>query len=175
MIHIIIITQIIEKASTILIKHKINIESCSKIIDRCNIEGIKIIDFYHKQYGIVFESMVELYNDGQLPAVRSNTSEPFPMPVNADYEISAIIMKAIAPKPEDRSASPLEMGQALVGYMQRNSINNVPITPHIPLDVDPADRADFLFPFANRTMSAAVIFSEPSGNAFPAARVRLVP
>ena len=22
-------------------------------------------DFYHKQYGIVFESMVELYNDGQ--------------------------------------------------------------------------------------------------------------
>ena len=38
------------KASTILIKHKINIESCSKIIDRCNIEGIKIIDFYHKQY-----------------------------------------------------------------------------------------------------------------------------
>ena len=64
-------------------------------------------------------------------------TKPLLPPINADYEISAIIMKAIAPNPEDRWASPMEMGQALVGYMQRNSINNTPLSPNTELVTDP--------------------------------------
>lgn len=83
--------------------------------------------------------LYQLYNDGQLPAVRSDGSEPFPMPVNADYEMAEIIMKAIHPDPEQRWTDPAELGKALASYMQRNSVNDVPITPFVALDVKPED------------------------------------
>lgn len=81
--------------------------------------------------------LYQLYNDGQLP-----TADPdgfFPMPVNADYEMAEIIMKAIHPDPAQRWDDPSELGKALASYMQRNSVNDIPITPFTPLDVKPED------------------------------------
>lgn len=83
--------------------------------------------------------LYQLYNDGHLPAPRKDPSEPFPMPVHADYEMAEIIMKAIHPDPQQRWEDPAELGKALASYMQRNSINDIPITPFIPLDVNPED------------------------------------
>lgn len=73
--------------------------------------------------------LYQIYNEGALPQTPLEPSDPFPCPSNADYEISSIIMKAVDPDPAKRWATPIEMGQALVGYMQRNTVNNVPITP----------------------------------------------
>ena len=70
-----------------------------------------------------------LYNNGVLPVVDPESDEPLAAPVNADYEMAEIILKACAMNPKDRYADPTEMGQDLVGYMQRNRVNNVPITP----------------------------------------------
>ena len=84
--------------------------------------------------------LYQLYNDGQLPFKgKKAPDEVLPSPVNADYELAEIIMKAIHPDPEQRWTDPKEMGKALASYMQRNSINDVPITPHTPLDVKPED------------------------------------
>ena len=65
--------------------------------------------------------------------------EGFLTPVNADYELAEIIMKAVNPDPEERWTDPKELGKALASYMQRNSVNDIPITPHTPLDVKPED------------------------------------
>ena len=73
--------------------------------------------------------LYQIYNEGSLPEAPLEPTDPFPCPSNADYEISAIIMKAVDPDPAKRWTNPMEMGQALVGYMQRNTVNNVPITP----------------------------------------------
>lgn len=83
--------------------------------------------------------LYQLYNDGQLPFQDKAPEEVLPSPVNADYELAEIIMKAIHPDPAQRWTDPKEMGQALVSYMQRNTVNNVPITPHTPLELDPED------------------------------------
>ena len=71
--------------------------------------------------------LYQVYNDGQLPEL--NQPGYFPPPMYADYEIGEIILRACAPTPEDRWQDPVQMGQALVGYMQRNSINDDPIIP----------------------------------------------
>ena len=102
-------------------------------------EGADAMKTIHTTADIYSVGMIlyQVFNDGQLPAKHSDPAKPYLPPVNADYEISAIIMKAIAPNPEDRWASPMEMGQALVGYMQRNSINNTPLAPKTELITDP--------------------------------------
>ena len=73
--------------------------------------------------------LYQIYNEGKLPAAPLEPKDPFPHPSNADYEISSIIMKALDPDPANRWSDPMEMGQALVAYMQRNTVNNVPIVP----------------------------------------------
>lgn len=83
--------------------------------------------------------LYQIYNESQLP-VRSGEDEPIPSPINADYELAEIILKAIHADPEQRWQTPAEMGQALVSYMQRNVVNDTPITPHVPLEV-PAEEA----------------------------------
>ena len=77
--------------------------------------------------------LYQLYNDSQLP--QRKEGEELPAPVNADYEIAEIILKAISLEPAQRWESPEAMQAALVSYMQRNSINNTPITPYTPLEV----------------------------------------
>lgn len=84
--------------------------------------------------------LYQIYNDGALPEQPKDPAEPFPAPANADYEISAIIMKAVAPDPKERWQDPIAMGQALVAYMQSNTVNSTPIKPpalDIPEDAVP--------------------------------------
>lgn len=73
--------------------------------------------------------LYQVYNDGKLPFEGQAPAEELPPPLYADYEMAEIILKAIAPKPELRWSDPMLMGQALVAYMQRNSVNDVPIVP----------------------------------------------
>lgn len=83
--------------------------------------------------------LYQLYNDGQLPFTGAAPLDNMPSPCHADYEMAEIIMKAIHPDPEQRWTDPKDLGKAIASYMQRNSVNNIPITPFIPLDVNPED------------------------------------
>ena len=83
--------------------------------------------------------LYQIYNDGQLPQEPDTPEAGFPPPVNADYELAEIILKALSPKPEDRFKDPQEMGQALAAYLQRNSVNETPVTPTSTVIYDPAD------------------------------------
>ena len=73
--------------------------------------------------------LYQVYNNGELPFGGNAVAEVFPAPVNADYEMAEILAKACAPDPADRWKDPMEMGQALVDYMQRNTVNDTPIAP----------------------------------------------
>ncbi len=75
--------------------------------------------------------LYQVYNNGELPLPDSDPGQPLPPPAYADYELAEIILKACAPDPADRWQDPAEMGQALVSYMQRNSVNDVPIIPPV--------------------------------------------
>ncbi len=78
--------------------------------------------------------LYQAYNNGALPFTGDRApAEAFPAPAYADYEMAEIILKACAPDPADRWRDPIEMGQALVSYMQRNGANDVPIVPIIPV------------------------------------------
>ena len=79
--------------------------------------------------------LYQIYNDGALPEQPKDPTEAFPAPANADYEISAIIMKALSPDPKDRWQDPIAMGQALVSYMQRNGVNDTPIVTIVEEDI----------------------------------------
>ena len=83
--------------------------------------------------------LYRIYNDGQLPKAPEDPAQGYPTPVNADYELAEIILKALSPKPEDRWKDPQEMGKALAAYMQRNSVNETPVTPPSTVIYDPAD------------------------------------
>ena len=86
--------------------------------------------------------LYQIYNDGNLPFKDKAPAEVLPTPCNADYEIAEIIMKAVAPDPADRWNDPLEMGKALAAYLQRNTVNNTPISttvePIVVPDPEPA-------------------------------------
>lgn len=78
--------------------------------------------------------LYQLYNEGQLPgAVDEDTGRHIP-PIHADYELADIILNAIHPEADARWQDPSQLGQAIVAYMQRNVINDEPITPYIPID-----------------------------------------
>ena len=82
----------------------------------------KTIDTY--AVGLI---LYQVYNNGNLPDAADGGK--FSPPEYADYEMSEIILKACAQNPEDRWQDPVEMGQALVSYMQRNGVNDTPIIP----------------------------------------------
>lgn len=75
--------------------------------------------------------LYQIYNNGEIPFITKAPLKYLPTPVNADYELAEIIQKAIDPNPRKRYQTPIEMGQALVSYMQRNSVNDIPIVPPI--------------------------------------------
>ena len=75
--------------------------------------------------------LYQVYNDGILPFENQPPMEELAPPANADEEMTQIIMKACHPDPAQRWQDPTEMGQALVAYMQRNTINDVPIEPPV--------------------------------------------
>ena len=77
--------------------------------------------------------LYQVYNNGELPA---RTEGPMLPPAYADYEMAAIILKACDPDPKRRWVDPLQMGQAIVSYLQRNNVNDTPIVPP-PVENEP--------------------------------------
>ena len=83
--------------------------------------------------------LYQVYNNAQLPFAdaaektalmeRLAAGESLTAPVYADYEMAEIILKACAYDPANRWQTPEEMAQALIGYMKRNGVNDVPIVP----------------------------------------------
>lgn len=73
--------------------------------------------------------LYQIYNNGQLPQVQHPTEDLPDPPINADYELAEVILKAIHPNPAERYDDPVQMGQALVAYMQRNIVTDDPIIP----------------------------------------------
>lgn len=71
--------------------------------------------------------LYQAFNGGILPTM--STDSPLPPPDYADYEMSEIILKACAKDPADRWEDPIQLGNALVGYMQRNGAHDTPIVP----------------------------------------------
>ena len=99
-----------------------------------------------------------IYNNGVLPYETKAPNKLLPAPMNADYEMAEIIAKACHPNPRYRYQTPIEMGQALKDYMQRNTINNTPI---VPPAADPVEEA----PVEDENLSDDAI-SEPMDAAY---------
>ncbi len=85
--------------------------------------------------------LYQIYNNNQLPTPAEN-GDILAAPQYADYELSEIILKACAATPEDRWPTPVEMGRAIVSYMQRNGISDDPIIP-IPTVDEPVSPDSF--------------------------------
>lgn len=68
--------------------------------------------------------LYQIFNNGALP---QDPTRLLPPPATADEEMTGILQKACAPDPADRYENPAQMGQALIDYMQRGTINDVPI------------------------------------------------
>ena len=83
--------------------------------------------------------LYQVYNGGRLPVKDTTPMEP---PVYADEEIAQVIMKAIAADPAERWQDPVEMGQALVSYMQKNSVNDTPLTAEFFATSESADETE---------------------------------
>lgn len=70
-----------------------------------------------------------VFNGGKLPfSGNIAPSEEFEAPAFADEEMSAIILKACNPDPSERWEDPVQMGQAIVNYMQKNGVNDTPLS-----------------------------------------------
>ena len=73
--------------------------------------------------------LYQVFNGGALPFSGKNApGEKFEAPAYADEEMAQIILKACDPDPSERWQDPVEMGQAIVSYMQKNSVNETPLT-----------------------------------------------
>ena len=74
--------------------------------------------------------LYQAYNNGELPFNSDvHPGDRLPAPIYADYEMSEIILKACDPDPSARWQDPMQMGQAIVSYMQRNGAMDTPIVP----------------------------------------------
>lgn len=73
--------------------------------------------------------LYQVFNGGKLPVIDVQENSVLPAPDYADYEMADIILKACDPDPEKRWQDPVEFGQALVNYMQKNGAHNTPIIP----------------------------------------------
>ena len=71
--------------------------------------------------------LYQVYNNGVIPVAPEG--ESLAAPEFADSQMAEIILKACAKNPEDRWQTPLEMGQAIIGYMLQNDICDTPIIP----------------------------------------------
>lgn len=81
--------------------------------------------------------LYQIFNGGTLPFTGSIApNEKFAAPVLADAEMADIILKACDPNPAERWSDPVQMGQALVNYMQKNDVNDTPLIIEEPTNVD---------------------------------------
>ena len=90
--------------------------------------------------------LYEIYNGGILP---EDADTPLPPPQYADKELGQIILKACCSEVEERWQDPVQMGQMLVNYMQKNGASDDPIVPPpmpeeepepIPEETDPIEQ-----------------------------------
>ena len=72
--------------------------------------------------------LYQVYNGGVLPFEGRAPETPLSAPQYADPEMAQIILKACDPNPEVRWQDPMQMGHALVNYLQSHSVNATPIT-----------------------------------------------
>ena len=73
--------------------------------------------------------LYQVFNGGVLPFSNQQVpGEKFSAPAYADAEMAEIILKACDPDPEKRWQDPVQMGQAIVSYMQKNGVNDTPLT-----------------------------------------------
>lgn len=73
--------------------------------------------------------LYQVFNGGILPFTGEHApNEIFDAPAYADEEMSQIILKACHPDSAERWQDPVQMGQAIVSYMQRNGVNDTPLT-----------------------------------------------
>ena len=70
--------------------------------------------------------LYEIFNGGHLPSKEAGYLAP---PAYADSEMSEILLKACDPDPAKRWQTPVEFGQALVNYIQKNGAHDTPIVP----------------------------------------------
>ena len=81
--------------------------------------------------------LYQAYNNGILPFSEDvHPGDTLPAPMYADYEMTEIILKACNPDPAQRWEDPMQMGQAIVSYMQRNGANDTPVVPVSKPEVD---------------------------------------
>lgn len=81
--------------------------------------------------------LYQAFNGGELPFEDRAPAEALIPPRYADYALSEIILKACAPDPQDRWEDPNQMGQALIQYLQTNTVNDTPIVPLAPQEEAP--------------------------------------
>lgn len=114
--------------------------------------------------------LYRIYNGNHAPFEDEETSEKaadrlrlsgreLPAPLYADYELAEIINKACAFHPENRFQTPDDLQQALVQYMQRNSVTDSLIVPPIitdeqPLLLTPEDEQELAAPLSATDVSA---------------------
>lgn len=80
--------------------------------------------------------LYQAYNNGVLPFGDDiHPGDKLPAPMYADFEMSEIILKACDPDPAARWQDPMQMGQAIVSYMQRNGAKDTPIVPLPPTEL----------------------------------------
>ena len=113
--------------------------------------------------------LYQVFNGGVLPEAPT-AGQSLRAPEYADMEMAQIILKACAPDPADRWQDPVQMGQALVSYMQRGNVNNTPIIP-VPETAEPEAPADDttegadidtedILAQADQALEAATVFPE---------------
>lgn len=89
--------------------------------------------------------LYQIFNDGVLPSATDENGK-FAPPAYADYEMAEIILKACDPDPANRWRDPVEMGQSIVSYMQRNGVHDTPIVPVAPVEVVDAEPENIIEP-----------------------------
>jgi len=113
--------------------------------------------------------LYQVFNGGVLPEAHA-AGQSFRAPEYADMDMAQIILKACAPDPADRWRDPIQMGQALVSYMQSHSVNDTPIIP-VPEEAEPEESVeaategadidtDDILAQADQALEAATVFPE---------------
>lgn len=78
------------------------------------------------------------FDDGKVKPEKAKQQrlrgDVLPTPKYADYELAEIIAKACNADPQQRWATPAELRQALILYMQRNEVSDQLLVPPLPLE-----------------------------------------
>lgn len=118
--------------------------------------------------------LYQVFNGGLLP--EATPGQSFRAPEYADVQMAQIILKACAQDPADRWEDPVQMGQALVSYLQSNTVNDTPIIPpqepeeaaepeEVPSDEPSTEE---VLAEVDQALEAATVFPEEPADEVPA-------